>query len=68
VWAVCRVSPDSAVARFRRRGPDPEKPDLTEEIVRRSAKAYVYPERALELDTDAITPEECVRAACRLFE
>src|SRR4051812_24808921 len=42
VWVECRVSPETAVARLRARGFDAERPDLTEEIVRESARTYVY--------------------------
>jgi uncharacterized protein len=41
-YIECKVSPETAAGWFRARGPDPERPDLTEEIVRRSAAEYRY--------------------------
>src|SRR5205809_2864448 len=38
----CRVTPDIAVDRFRSRGPDSVRLDLTEEVVRRVVAEYRY--------------------------
>jgi predicted kinase len=57
-WVECKVSPETAVRRLRARGFDPERPDLTEEIVRESAAQWEY--RGLVLDTEALSLEECV--------
>src|SRR6202035_4511744 len=48
----CRVSPETAVRRFRERGPDPIRLDLTEELVFTTARDYAYTHAALLLDTD----------------
>ena len=61
LWVECRVSPDLAARRFRERGFDAERPDLTEAIVRESARQYRYTDGALALDTDRMTAEECVQ-------
>ena len=59
----CRVSPAVAVARLRQRGPDAERPDLTEAVVAEQAAAYRYTGAELELDTDTLTPAECLARA-----
>ncbi|MCW5976799.1 MAG: AAA family ATPase [Bryobacteraceae bacterium] len=56
----CMVSPDEAVRRFVRRGPDPVRLNLTPELVRQMARDFVYTREGLLLDTDALTPEECL--------
>lgn len=61
LWVECKVSPKEAVRRFRARGFDPERPDLTEEIVRESAAEYRY-QGELVLDTETMNVEECVAA------
>ena len=60
VWVECKVSPEGAVKRSQARGFDPERPDLTEEVVRESAAQWEY--RGLVLDTETLTLEECVKA------
>jgi len=59
LWVECKVSPETAVTRLRTRGFDPERPDLTEEVVRESAAQWEY--RGLVLDTEALSLEECVK-------
>jgi len=57
----CRVSEDAAVERLRSRGiPDPSRPDLTEERVRRLNREYRYSGEGLLLDTDRQSVEECL--------
>jgi adenylate kinase family enzyme len=63
LWVECRVSPEVAVQRFRERGFDPERPDLTEEVVHESAERYHYT-ASLILDTETRTIEDCVREIC----
>ena len=58
----CRVSPDTAAARFRQRGPDPIRLDLTDDVVRRMVADYPYQGGALILDTDRLGPAECLSA------
>jgi predicted kinase len=48
----CKVSPETAAQRFRARGPDPECPDLNEDVVRLSAERYAYTGAGLLLDTE----------------
>jgi hypothetical protein len=60
LWVECKVSPDEAVRRLRERGFDPERPDLTEDIVRESAARYRYTEGAMVLDTEAMPVDACV--------
>jgi len=67
LWVECRVSPDEAVRRFRARGFDAERPDLTEEVVRESAETYRYRDAAIVLDTEAMDVEECVNAVEQLL-
>jgi predicted kinase len=62
VWVECKVSPATAVLRLQERGFDPERPDLTPEIVRDSAASYRYSDAALVLDTEVLPLEECVLA------
>jgi predicted kinase len=64
-WVECKVSPAEAVRRRRQRGFDPQRPDLTEDVVRRSAEEYRYTAE-LVLDTEAMNVEECVAAVMRL--
>jgi predicted kinase len=66
VWVACRVSPEVAVQRLAQRGFDPERPDLTPEIVREAAANYRYASGALVLDTESLTPAECVAAVLKL--
>lgn len=56
--AEFRVSPETAVERLRRRGPDAERPDLTEAIVAQAAREYPYRGSGLLLDSDAMGAEE----------
>jgi predicted kinase len=58
----CSVSPETAVERFRMRGPDPIRRDLNEERVRELVRAYNYRRTGLLLDTDRKTVEECFAA------
>jgi predicted kinase len=65
LWIECRVSPETAARRLETRGFDPERPDLTAEIVRESAAAYRYDTGALVLDTETLSIEKCVGAVMR---
>lgn len=56
----CQVSPATAAARFRARGQDAVRKDLTEERVRRMVAEYPYTRTGLLLDTEAWTTEECL--------
>ncbi|HWB86117.1 MAG TPA: ATP-binding protein [Bryobacteraceae bacterium] len=58
----CRVSPETAAARFHARGPDPVRLDLTEEAVLRMVREYSYVGDGLMLDTERLSLEECLRA------
>jgi len=60
----CRVSPAVAVARFRERGADAVRLDLTEELVERLVREHPYTGSGLLLDTDALTPSDCATRAC----
>jgi predicted kinase len=59
----CRISPAMAVARFRERGSDAARPDLSEEVVARAAREYDYTSQGLALDVGRITADECLRRA-----
>lgn len=61
-YIECRVSPEEAARRFGLRGPDPAKPDLTEDRVRRLARQYRYTGAGLTIDTEALSPAECLAA------
>ena len=63
LWIECRVGPDTALQRFRERGPDPIRLDLTDDLVRAMVTDYRYTGWGLTLDTEALTLEECVTAA-----
>ena len=62
----CRVSPETAIRRFRQRGPDPVRLDLTEELVGRMVREYTYAgdwagrARPLRVDTEALSLPECL--------
>jgi predicted kinase len=56
----CRVTPDTAVRRFRQRGPDAIRLDLTDELVAQMVRDYVYIGDGLTLDTEALSQEECM--------
>jgi predicted kinase len=57
----CRVAPETAALRLRARGiPDPQRPDLTEALVARLNREYHYSRLGLLLDTDLLSPEECL--------
>jgi predicted kinase len=56
----CRVSPETAVRRFRERGSDPVRKDLTEELVRRMVLEHSYTNAGLTVDTEAMTIADCV--------
>jgi predicted kinase len=60
LWIECRVGPDTAVRRFRERGPDPIRLDLTDDLVRTMVTDYHYTGWGLTLDTEALSLEECV--------
>ena len=49
-YIECKISAETAVQWFRSRGPDPERPDLTEESVRRSAAEYTYLSPGLDVE------------------
>jgi predicted kinase len=55
----CAVSPEEAVRRFHRRGPDPIRLDLTPEAVHRMALEFEYSKEGLLLDTGSLTADEC---------
>lgn len=57
----CAVPPETAVARFSLRGPDPVRRDLTAERVRELARTFPYTRLGLFLDTAALDPAACVR-------
>ena len=59
----CRVSPETAVRRFRDRGPDSVRLDLTPEIVAQMVRDYRYSESGLLLDTDTLLAGECLERA-----
>jgi predicted kinase len=56
----CQVSPETAVHRFRQRGPDPVRLDLTEDLVRQMVREYPYTRAGLVLDTEARSLPECL--------
>jgi predicted kinase len=56
----CRGSPGTAVRRFRGRGPDPVRLDLTEELVRRMVREFPYTRTGLVVDTEAQSQRECL--------
>jgi predicted kinase len=56
----CRVSAATAVRRFRARGPDGIRLDLTEDLVRALAETYPYSGLGLTLDTETLTVEQSV--------
>jgi predicted kinase len=56
----CQVSPETAVRRFRERGPDPVRLDLTEELVRRMVREFPYTRAGLVVDTEAQSQSECL--------
>lgn len=56
----CRVAPETAAARFRERGPDAVRKDLTEALVRRLAREYPYTRAGLLLDTGKLSPAACL--------
>jgi len=57
----CRVPVETAVARLHARGwPDPTRPDLTDKKVARLVRGYSYRGTGLLLDTDLLTPDECL--------
>jgi len=56
----CRVSPPAALRRFRERGPDPVRLDLTEDLVERLVREYPYTAAGLTLDTEALSERECL--------
>jgi len=59
----CRVSPEAAVRRLLERGPDAGRPDLTPETVAQMVHDYRYTDAGLVLDTETLTPAECVERA-----
>jgi predicted kinase len=56
----CRVAPETAVRRFRERGRDAIRLDLTEELVAEMVREYVYIGDGLTLDTEVLSKEECM--------
>jgi len=57
----CSVSPEIAVERFRRRGPDAVRRDLTEGRVRELVRGFQYQNTGLRLDTSLLPVEECLQ-------
>ena len=60
LWVECRVDEATAVARFRERGGDDVRLDLTEERVAEMVRTFPWHDNVLALDTTAMRPEECV--------
>jgi hypothetical protein len=60
VVVECHVSPETAMRRFRERGQDAVRLDLTEEVVRRMVEEYRYRGGALVIDTEKVSVEEAV--------
>ena len=58
---------ETAVRRFRERGPDAIRLDLTEELVFTTARDYIYTHAGLLLDTDILSLEECCQAAIAIL-
>ena len=56
----CRVSPATAVRRFRARGPDSIRLDLTGERVEQIVRSFSYSGRGLLLETDTMGVEQCL--------
>jgi predicted kinase len=56
----CRVSPETAIRRFRARGPDPIRLDLTGELVERMVREYPYRCAGLTLETEALSEQACL--------
>jgi predicted kinase len=63
----CRVTPETAVRRFRERGPDAIRLDLTEELVAQMVRDYVYIGDGLTLDTEVLSKEECMARIERIL-
>ena len=57
----CKVSPETAVRRFRARGPDAVRLDLTDDLVRTMVAQHPYTNAGLVLDTEVLSLEECLR-------
>ena len=63
-WIECLVSPEAAARRFRERGgPDPNRPDLTAEVVVERVREHHYTGAGLSLNTDSLTSAECLSRA-----
>jgi predicted kinase len=60
----CRVSPETAVRRLGQRGHDPDRPDLTADVVAQAAREYPYTNSGLALEMDGLRPEEAIRQVC----
>jgi predicted kinase len=60
VWIECRVGAETAVRRFRERGPDLIRLDLTDDLVRAMVTDYQYTGWGLTLDTEILSIEQCV--------
>jgi len=56
----CVVSPETAVRRFRERGPDAVRLDLTEELVGRMVLEFPYTRTGLVVDTEVQSQRECL--------
>lgn len=56
----CRISPETAVQRFRARGLDPVRLDLTEGLVAQMVRDYPYIGDGLTLDTGVLSQAECM--------
>jgi predicted kinase len=65
-YIECRVSPETAARWFRARGPDSERPDLTEEAVRQAAAEYRYLGTGLDVERFEGDVEELVSQALKL--
>lgn len=63
LWIECRVGADTAVQRFRERGPDTIRLDLTDDLVRAMVTDYRYTGWGLTLDTERLSLDECVTRA-----
>lgn len=56
----CSVTPETAVRRFRKRGPDAIRLDLTDELVARMVRDYAFLGDGMTLDTEVLSQGECM--------
>jgi predicted kinase len=60
-WIECRIAAETASARQKIRGFDPERADLNEAVAAERARQHPYTGQGLSLETGEFTPEECLR-------